>query len=377
MYIKRLFKRLLFVLSMAFTQAISAQTFHGIVFCNTIDESIGESMKVDMHNMSDKLQTLQTLLEEDYACEFKMFDGNSCTRANLKSYIEGMDVGSDDVIFTFYGGHGSHAENNASDPWPQYLMNSGFENQGNWIPMAEFAKWVRAKGARLSIITSNCCNKEQSGTTIKPLWADDGRATKLDNLDADKFRKLFAAKGYVMATSSKLGQYSWCNGYGGLFTCDFIDVLDMVGKGQIAPDWEAVLKKVYEMCSAREIRTREYPYTAVQNPYYKVSVNGEKHKDDGDGTVRPPKANTTLIDALGKITDKSISEDTRIDMIDGIISKYFDSGATVITVGNDMETQFAEETVRDFLRRICLSPAIKGVNILNESRTLLRVHEIR
>lgn len=369
---KTYIKTFLFVLTVSFSLNTMAQTFHGIVFCNTIDESIGESMKVDMQSMSDKIQTLQTLLEDDYGCDFKVFDGNDCTRANLKSYIDNMEVGSDDVIFTFYGGHGSHAENNASDPWPQYLMNSGFENQSNWIPMAEFARWIKEKGARLSIITSNCCNKEQSGTTIKPLWADDGRATKLDNLDAEKFRKLFAAKGVVMATSSKLGQYSWCNGYGGLFTCDFIDVLDMVGKGQIVPDWEEILKKTYDMCSARVIRTREYPYTAVQNPYYKVSVNGGSSK-----RKRPPKSNTTLIDALGEITDRSISEDTRIDMIDGIISKYFDLGATVITVGNDMETQFAEESVRQFLRRIILSPSIKGVNILNESRTLLRVHEIR
>jgi len=373
---KTYIKTFILALAVLLSQGLMAQTFHGIVFCNTIDESIGESMKVDMQNMSDKIQTLQTLLEEDYNCDFKVFDGDGCTRANLKSYIDGMEVGSDDVIFTFYGGNGSHAENNASDPWPQYLMNSGFENQSNWIPMAEFAKWIKSKGARLSIITSNCCNKEQSGTTIKPLWVDDGRATKLDNLDAEKFRTLFAAKGVVMATSSKLGQYSWCNGYGGLFTCDFIDVLNMVGKGQIAPDWEAVLKKAYEMCSAREIRTREYPYTAVQNPYYKVSVNGgsSKRKHNEDDTDKP---STTLIDALGKITDRSISEDARIDMINGIVSKYFDSAATVITVGNDMETQFAEEPVRDFLRRICLSPSIKGVNILNESRTLLRVHEIR
>lgn len=365
-------KGMLLVLAAAFVQAANAQTLHVVVFCNTIDESIGKGMSVEYKNVLNQIQTLNTML--DYDMDLHKLDGPICTRANLQSIINDMEIEEDDIVFTFYGGHGSHAENNESDPWPQYLMNSGFENQSNWVPMATLAKWVKAKNARLSLVISNCCNKEQAATTIKPLWANDGRATELDGLNADNYRKLFSARGFVMATSSKLGQYSYCSdAYGGIFTNDFWNAMRMVGTGDVAADWESVLKKTYDMCSARQIRTNDYPYTAVQNPYYKVSVNG------GSPVPPPPPTpkSSSLTEALASITNKKISENIRLNMIPTIENKYFDSGAKVITVGNDLETQFEYEDVRDFLRRICLSPYIKGVNVLNESRSLLKVHEVR
>jgi len=324
----------------------------------------------------DKVGTLCTLLEPYYDREVFQLDGNKCTRTNLQAIINDMEVEDNDVIITYYSGHGSHAMNDAGDPWPQYLMNSGFENQGNWVPMALLIKWIKAKNARLSIIVSDCCNLEQEATTIKPRWADDGRATELDKLNAQNYKTLFDAKGCVMVTSSKLGQVSWGNKvYGGYFTCDFLDVMNMVGTGHIAPDWESILKKTYELCSARKIRTNEYPYIASQNPFYK----NETGKNNVTIPIKPPTTDnpSSLIEALSKITNKTIDQDVRIDMISAIENKYFDSGAKVITVGNDMTTQFEYEDVHDFLRRICMSPYIKGINVLNESRTLLRVHEIR
>ena len=139
----------------------NAQTIHTIVFCNTIDQSIGQSMSIEFLNMKNQVRTWAGLI--DYDEDHHELDGRNCTRANLKAVIDDMDVEPDDVILTFYGGHGSHAEND-SDPWPQYCMNSGFENQGNWVPMASLQKWIEAKHARLSVIISNCCNVVQDAT---------------------------------------------------------------------------------------------------------------------------------------------------------------------------------------------------------------------
>lgn len=376
---EKFFRSLLLVMAIMFGLNMEAQTIHAIVFCNTIDGSIGKSMAIDLTNVSDKIGTLGKLLSDNYDFELIQLEGKDCTRAKLKSVIDKMDVESNDVMFVFYGGHGSHAENNESDPWPQYCMNTGFENQANWLPMMTLAKWINEKNARLSIIVSNCCNKEQAPTTIKPLWADDGRATKLDGFNAENYKKLFSVQGSVLATSSKLGQYSWCNeNNGGFFTCDFIDVLDMVGKGAVAPDWNKVLKEAYDRCSARQIRTQNG--FAAQNPYYKVNVSGpgtHVPPPPGDNPPINKPRTESLADALANIMNKNVNQDARIDLIYTIASKYFDSGAKVITVGNDMKTQFEYEDVTDFLRRICLSPYIKGVNIISESRSLLKVHELR
>lgn len=351
---------------------LQAQTLHALVFCNTIDESIGKSMMVEYNNVLNQIQSLNNLL--DYDLDLVTLAGSECTRANLKAEIERMEVEPNDVVFTFYGGHGSHAMNNENDPWPQYLMNSGFENQGNWVPMQTVEKWVAAKNPRLRIIMSNCCNKEQAETTIKPLWADGGRATTLDGLNAEYYKKLFSVRGCVMATSSKLGQYSWCNSYGGIYTNDFWAAMKMLGQGSVAANWDSLLKKAYDMCSSREIRTNDYPYKAVQNPYYKVNVSS--------GSVVPPPpaprhdANN-LSQALAQLTDKSNSEESRLKLIPGIMREYFDSDCKVITLANDMQTVVDYEDVKAFLRRICLSDYIKQVNIIEEGRKQLTVHEVR
>ena len=354
----------------------NAQTIHTIVFCNTIDQSIGQSMSIEFLNMKNQVRTWAGLI--DYDEDHHELDGRNCTRANLKAVIDDMDVEPDDVILTFYGGHGSHAEND-SDPWPQYCMNSGFENQGNWVPMASLQKWIEAKHARLSVIISNCCNVVQGATTKKPLWAMGGDYTRLDGLNSQNYKKLFAAKGTVMATSSKVPEPSWCGiPQGGLYTCDFIQAMKLVGTGSVSPDWNSVLNKAYELWAARDIVDSDGQHHK-QHPYQKVYSRG--------GSVPPPTPPTPtprprvdsdpLGQALLDIVNKGTDQASRLSMIPNIVSRYFGNYSKVMTVGTDMETAVDYEDPRDFLRRICLSPYIKQVNIVNKEGGILTVHEVR
>ena len=351
---------------------VNAQTLHTVVFCNTIDESIGRSMSIEFLNMKNQVKTWAGLI--DYDEDNHELDGRNCTRANLKAVIDQMDIDSDDVILTFYGGHGSHAENDP-DPWPQYLMNSGFENQGNWVPMATLRKWVEAKGARLSIIISNCCNVVQKETTKKPLWAMGGNYTSLDNLNAANYKKLFAAKGIVMATSSKVPEPSWCGiPDGGLYTCDFIQAMKLVGTGAVAPDWESVLNKAYSLCAARDIVDRDGIHHR-QHPYQKFYPVGNPVPPTDK--PKPRVDSDPLGQALLDLVNKNADQSTRLAKIPSIVSKYFGGYSKVMTVGTDMETVVEYENPRDFLRRICLSPYIKQVNIVSKEGGMLTVHEVR
>lgn len=353
---------------------INAQTIHTIVFCNTIDESIGRSMSIEFLNMKNQVKTWAGLI--DYDEDHYELDGRNCTRTNLKAVIDKMEVEEDDVILTFYGGHGSHAKNDP-DPWPQYLMNSGFENQGNWVPMAELKNWVKAKGARLSIIISNCCNVVQEATTRKPLWAMGGNYTSLDNLNATNYKKLFAAKGLVMATSSEVPEPSWCGiPDGGLYTCDFIQAMKLVGTGAINPDWDSVLKKTYDLCAARDIVDRDGEHHK-QHPYQKFYPDSNRRPVPPKERDNDTKNSDPLEQALSEIVNKDKGQSARLAMIPNIVSRYMSGYSKVLTVGTDMETVVDYENPIDFLRRICLSPYIKQINVISKEGGMLTVHEIR
>ena len=366
-------KIIIFALLQTVLLCANAQTFHAIVFCNTSDRSIGESMSVELANVSRNLGVLERLLEDDYLFEITRIDGPNCTGANLRQIINAMEVGPDDVVFTFYGGHGSHAPNNAEDPWPQYCMNTG--DQSKWIPMAQVEKWIAQKNPRLRIIMSNCCNKEQEGVTIKPMWANDERATRLDGLNANAFRKLFSSKGCVMSTSSKLGQYSWCNQYGGLFTNQFWAAMQQLGEGKIQPDWNSLLR-----VASADLYANTENGRVTQTPYYKVSLSNGNGNGGGSGATRRPPVNNdneTLNQALSKLVNKSIDQDSRLSMIPTIMRKFFNSSSKVITIASDMTTGVDFEDAEDFLRRICLSPYVSGITLLNDDTNMLKVHELR
>lgn len=366
---------LLFAILLAMeSMMIHAQTLHTIVFCNTIDASIGESMKIELMNVTNQIKKINELIE--YDVDFYKLDGPICTRANLRRAIDQLDVDEDDVILTFYGGHGSHAKND-SDPWPQYCMNTGFEDQSNWVPMASVAKWVQAKNPRLAIILSNCCNVVQGATTIKPLWAMGGDYTSLDGVSAEKYKELFNARGLVMATSSKVPEPSWCNAVmGGLFTSDLIDVLQMVGSGSVSPNWEAVLKRTYDKCSARDIVDRDGNHHR-QHPLYEIAGGSGKKPVIDPPTGKPRVDNDPLQQALNELVNKDINQDVRLDKRQEILSRYLSGISKVRTVGTDMKTVVEYEDPADFLRRICLSPFIKKVNVLSKDNGTLSVHEIR
>ena len=371
---KQSIKLFLFAMILASGVIVShAQTLHTIVFCNTIDESIGESMKIELMNVTNQIKKINDLIE--YDVDFYKLDGPICTKANLKRAIDQLDVDEDDVILTFYGGHGSHAKNDP-DPWPQYCMNTGIEDQSNWVPMSHVAKWVQAKNPRLAIILSNCCNVVQGATTIKPLWAMGGDYTSLDGVSADKYKQLFSAKGMVMATSSKVPEPSWCNAVmGGLFTSDLIDVLQMVGSGSVSPDWNSVLKRTYDKCSARDIVDRDGNHHR-QHPLYEVT--GGKGPVPPEPPIDKPRVdNDPLQQALNELVNSSLSQDSRLGKRQGILNRYFSGISKVRTVGTDLKTVVEYEDPADFLRRICLSPFIKKVNVLSKDNGTLIVHEIR
>lgn len=372
---KKIFLKLtlviVFLVGYSFTSI--AQTIHAIIACNTIDNSIGVGMTSDMRNMRNAIQIIVSTLDCEY--EEQVFDGPVCTRENVTNYINNMVVERNDVVIFFYGGHGTHAMNNTNDPWPQMCMNTNIESL--FMPVASVEKLLSAKQPQLSIILTNCCNKEQSGVTVKPLYAQSTGPTMQSDYNAAAFKKLFLdSKGIVMMTSSKLGQYSWCGPNGGLFTNYLLDVLDAVGMNKLNADWETVCENTHD----KTLACNSLPGGAKQEPYYVVKTD-ESHSrgDDIDNSNRRNTGN--LFNALQVLVNHNLSKDERLGKISEIQTMYFSYDAHVVTVGRNGTSKIMYEDVSDFLRRLALSDNIKQINVLEGNNTgknsLITVHEIR
>jgi hypothetical protein len=289
-----------------------------------------------------------------------------------------MEVGRDDVILFFYSGHGTHATGNAEDPWPQMCMNTGIESL--FMPVISVDKLLANKQPKLRIILTDCCNVEDSRVSIKPKLAQLSGPTSLKDFNTSAIKKLFLEnKGKVIMTSSKLGQYSHScnyNDFGSIFTNYVIEAFDGIGQ-EVSPTWEAYCKAVHDMTLAYEFEDK----STKQEPYYMVSVNGSSQRNDDVRRIPSTSQKTDLFKALQTLVDHNSTEDQRLAKISDIQSKYFTSGAHVVTVGRNGTSKIMYEDVDDFLRRLALSSNIKQINILegdNDGKnSIITVHEVR
>ena len=373
-------KLCLVLFAMCCLLTVNSQTLHFISMFDTNDQKIGAGMKTERMLINNEMQTIAGYLEEfGYDSQFSDYYGANCGKASLMQAINGLQVGSNDVVVFYYGGHGARAYNNSEDRFPQMCL--GEPSQSNWVPSSLIKNIIAKKNPRLAIILTGCCNKEGSGVTIKSIVAQSSGYTS-EAINKTAYKKLFLeSKGIVQLTSSKAGEYSWCGEKGSLFALALLDVLGNVGEGRVNADWNSVCQTVKGLVSSLNIPTREG--TVKQNPDYEVSTSTGGSTPRKDDTTIRRRVNDTDYDLsqdLELLLDKSQSASARLAMVPSVLSKHFASGAKVLTLGRDMSTVVDYEDAEVFLRRIAMSPYIKQINVVEQNggkNTLVRVHEIR
>lgn len=377
--------KLLFLICLLAVQGVlKAQTLHILVFCDTNDRNIGVNKESERKITINEMSTIADILGEyGYDSEMKQFSGNDCNKKNLISAVKNLGVTSNDVVFFYYGGHGSRAMNNDSDPFPQMCL--GEDYQENWVPATLIKNMVMAKNPRLAIIMTGCCNKEDAGVTIKSVMSE-APYTKEADYDKSAYKKLFLdSKGLVMMTSSKAGQYSYSGSEGGVFCLNLWRVIEMVGKGEIMPDWETVCRTVKDDVAQVPIRTKDG--IVHQEPFYQVTFSGSdpvtttRHRTTITHTININNQNSSLSADINSLLDKTVDVDQRLILAQRVLQRHFATGAKVITKAKNMITNVDYEDAEAFLRRIVLSPYITHINVISEEGTGLKtqivVHEIR
>lgn len=234
------------------TGSADASTLHLIVVANTNVSDIGSACAKDMVNLNSEFGGIAKVLGMKY--DFNVIRGNNYSKENLSKLIRDFKPNSDDVVIFVYTGHGFRF-NDQQDYYPNMdLCPTSYDDpMRNYVAVSDVYRELVAKGARLSLVFSDCCNNEIGATT--PLINTNTLFSRSNNnFDVKKLERLFVdASGSLIATAASPGELSWCGVNGGFFTLSLLESL----RAQISalstdlPDWETLVSNALTAATAK------------------------------------------------------------------------------------------------------------------------------
>ena len=183
----------------------SAQTVHVINFCNTLDPNIG--CEVDYSRTKQEAGLIAAYL--NYGIRFYNGEGNNCSKENLMNTLNSLKCNKNDIVLFYYSGHGTRSKQDNSE-FPQMCLkyNSAYD-EDKFVPVHTVIEKLQAKGARFTLVMTDCCNNPVSGVSPKSLMSKDGGSMVDSDVVARNYRKLFLeSQGMVVLTGCKKGQCS-------------------------------------------------------------------------------------------------------------------------------------------------------------------------
>lgn len=373
-------KKILFIIAVIATMicpSIKADTpvkIHAIVFCNTNDPKIGESCENDQKRFVEELGIIQDALDCDVDW-MNVYTGKECNKPNLEKALSNLNCNSNDVIFFYYSGHGVHAKSDVAEGWlPQMCLIYESYDQDKFVPVTDVMKALESTPARLKLIVTDCCNNEASWVSSKSLVVEDGKTAKSEEINVKNLKKLFyESKGTVVATSSKRGQVSLGPKEGGLFSIAFWDEIYKLEQGNGNADWKFVFESTKK-------RTLEYS-SGKQEPVFKLY--GVENVDNNPNPVPDPVVIVVNDEELTKAL-KQITNSRRLDLVSGVVDKFFTPNAKVVILGRNLTTKIGMPMdITKYLEQLALSKTVKGINVVkkindnNEKYSYIEISEIR
>ena len=236
-------------LTVSLTDSLAA-TLH-IVIVTDSDPRIGSSKdKVLINDLASRVSDITNM-----ALNKHVFSKND---TRIVSTVKSLNVGTDDVIWFYYSGHGR----NSGDGWPMFV--GGNKN----YKLTAIHEAIKTKAARLKIVMFDCCN---IGSTTNA-WSRN------NNLTPTALGLLFQkSRGTIMVSGADAGQFGYGSpNAGGLFTTSFIESLGKVSPNSGSNIWKQVLTKTRTLtnqaCQNRGKR--------AQNPIFDIRITGDDSGND-------------------------------------------------------------------------------------------------
>lgn len=264
---------------------------HALVVFDT-ECSLKNELKYDIRNFSETLKCVPK-----NQLNATVLTGSQVTRAKVLAYFRNLEVGPNDAVLFFYGGHGARTQ--AGELYFQFESNP---NQPFF--RAELRKAMEAKKARLTVILTDCCSNV-------PRQPDDGPNHELPIPSSkgisDVARTLFfESKGIVDITAATNSVAYGDKEQGGLFTRTFcrlvregdLKKLDPSGGGRVTwakffPVLRKETEQTFKEWKVKTERRRNQTVEATeQKPMYFALASdlgsGSAHTASPSGLVLEP-----------------------------------------------------------------------------------------
>lgn len=252
------------------------RTMHLFVVANTAVGDIGQSCEIDKRNFISEFEGVGEALGINV--ETYVVEDDNYSKSTVLSTLDRIQPDDDDIILFFYTGHGFRW-NDQTDRYPYLdLRENSYQpiNDQTSMSFSSLYQSLVAKGARLTVVLSNCCNSNvgiNQMTSSTFLVTMSNQNYELENLS----KLLLESSGSVLATAASPNEYAWCNtANGGFFTNSFLQAfrqeISVLNNDEV--DWDGILQNA--IASTRQKTSpASCPSCEVQNGqmFTKVTTN--------------------------------------------------------------------------------------------------------
>ena len=232
---------------------------HAIVITDTNPSDIGASVFLNQNHVIDQLHTIAK--ETDLTLKLTKIEGKNCLPRVLFNHVNKLTVNKDDVVFFYWNGHGFRTHSKGkSNPWPSLYFSDVYQG----VDLKVVFDRLKAKQPRLLIALADTCNSYINWNPHMVRKAFPSFAPRVTI--QRNYRELFLnTEGQIIASSSKPGEYSWCDfSSGGFFTTVFLANLTRETNSDNTSKWDHVFSEM-----AKEFQMRYWRYS--QHPQWLIN----------------------------------------------------------------------------------------------------------
>lgn len=260
----RFLTALLFSVTLLLPAISNAANLISVIVADTMDYSIGESVKIDSGRMQAivKQAARFTDLNPIEIC----LTGNDTTSTNVLKKLDELSVSQEDVVIFYFAGHGYHltSEQN-STPWP----NLYFSVNGQGLFFEKIIKDLESKKPRLLLAIADVCNSLIPDSHAPLRARAHALKSSYEDIREYNYKQLFLeTSGTIKVAGSSVGEFAWGGYNGAIFTYSFANSLNEAVTSTTGVDWNLILANSYIRTAILTSQT-----STTQHPYYEVELS--------------------------------------------------------------------------------------------------------